>query len=210
MSLIKAFTVEHARVVCLPLNDVDTDQIVPKRFLTRIARTGWKDYLFYDWRFDGAGRPVASFPLNDVWANKASVLVVGRNFGCGSSREHAVWALQEFGFRVIVGESFADIFENNALRLGMVLIRLERSQLAALTADMRTGDEVVVNLEAQVIHAGTRTFNFDIDPFYRGCLMRGVDEIGLTLEDADAITRYEASRPLRGDTRELFSVEAVR
>jgi len=207
MSPIEPFTTLSGRVAVLPRNDVDTDQIVPKRFLTRISRSGWGECLFYDWRYDEDGRPVDGFPLNDDAAAGASVLVAGDNFGCGSSREHAVWSLQEHGFRAVVAGGFADIFENNALRLGLAPVRLSADDLRALTAELSTGDEVVVDLEAQVVRTASGVeYAFPFDAFYRESLMRGLDEIGTSLAEADAIDAYERANPARVSTTAVHAV----
>ena len=182
--------------VAAPLDrpNVDTDQIIPKQFLKRIERTGFGQYLFFDWRFDPDGNPNPDFELNAPRYEGASVLLAGRNFGCGSSREHAVWALSDYGFRAIVAPSFADIFFNNALGNGLLPLTLPDEQVTELVDRTRTqpGYRLTVDLERCVVEDGTGlSLSFEMDPFSRHRLLNGLDDIGLTLEHEDAITRYE-------------------
>lgn len=174
--------------------DVDTDQIIPKQFLKRIERTGYGDFLFFDWRFEPEGTPREDFVLNRPELAGAEVLVTGRNFGCGSSREHAVWALQDFGFRVVIASSFADIFRSNALNAGLLPVELPEERVGALLARAAKGDgyRVRVDLERQLVEDGEGFREaFDIDPFRKRCLLEGLDAIGLTLEHEDEILAYE-------------------
>ncbi len=185
---MQAFTTLRSVVMPLELSNVDTDQIIPKQFLKRIERTGYEDFLFYDWRQD------AGFVLNDPRYRGSEILVAGKNFGCGSSREHAAWALGQYGFRCVIAPSFADIFHSNAGKNGILLVTLseedvERILLHAKAAD---GYALTVSLAENTItdDAGFAT-EFRIDPFRRDCLLQGLDDIGLTLRHADALTTYE-------------------
>ena len=178
-------------VVPLDRANVDTDQIIPKQFLKRIERTGFGQYLFYDWRYLPDGHVNPSFVLNEPRYQGASILVADKNFGCGSSREHAPWALGEFGFRVIIAPSFADIFSNNCFKNGILPITLPDEQVRELM-QRRT---LTVDLEARIItdESGLR-IPFEVNEFQRYCLLEGLDDIGLTLRHEDAIKAYEASR----------------
>jgi 3-isopropylmalate/(R)-2-methylmalate dehydratase small subunit len=189
---------QHTGLVA-PLDraNVDTDQIIPKQFLKRIERTGFGQFLFYDWRYLADGQRNPSFVLNEPRYEGASILVADKNFGCGSSREHAPWALGEFGFRVIVAPSFADIFANNCFKNGLLPIALPPEQVAEI---MRRAQEVEayelrVDLETQMItDENGLTVSFVVNDFQRYCLLEGLDDIGLTLKHQDAISAYEASR----------------
>lgn len=178
----------------LPRPDVDTDQIIPKQFLKRLGRTGFEDALFYDWRVDGAGAPRA-FVLNDPRYAGASVLVAGPNFGCGSSREHAVWALHDFGFRVVLAPSFADIFASNAVANGFLAARVDEATAAALVrlAETSPGSRVTVDLDAQRVTADGLDAPIVVDARARQRLLEGLDDIALILRHDDAIRRYEAA-----------------
>ncbi len=183
-----------ARVAILDRPDVDTDQIIPKQFLKSIRRTGYEDALFYDWRYDGEGNPVPGFELNRPEFAGAKVLVTGRNFGCGSSREHAAWALSDFGFEVVIAPSFGDIFRTNASKNGMVIVELPDDEVKRLmeSVNLDTGSEVTVDLERQVVVVPDgREVPFAIDPSTRHRLLEGLDDIALTLTHEDAINAYE-------------------
>ena len=191
---MKAFRRHTGLVAPLDRANVDTDQIIPKQFLKRIERTGFGEFLFYDWRYLPDGQPNPSFVLNQPRYQDASVLVAGKNFGCGSSREHAPWALGEFGFRVIIAPSFADIFANNCFKNGMLPITLPAAQVAQIMdrARSREGYEVSVDLERQTVEdAQGFSASFDVGEFQRYCLLEGLDDIGLTLRHEDAIRAYE-------------------
>ncbi len=183
----------------LPLMNVDTDMIIPKQFLRTILRTGLGKSLFYDLRYDDSGAPRADFVLNSAPYDGAHILVTGENFGCGSSREHAPWALLDFGIRCIIAPSYADIFYNNCFKNGILPVTLKQSDVDAIMDDARAGLEVTVDLEQQAVRSGNRSYSFDLDPFRRHCLLNGLDDIGLTLEKADDIAAYEtrlsADRP---------------
>ncbi len=191
---MKAFSRHTGLVAPLDRANVDTDQIIPKQFLKRIERTGFGEFLFYDWRYLPDGQPNPSFVLNQPRYQGASILVAGKNFGCGSSREHAPWALGEFGFRVIIAPSFADIFANNCFKNGMLPITLPAAQVAQIMdrARSREGYEVSVDLERQTVEdAQGFSASFDVGEFQRYCLLEGLDDIGLTLRHEDAIRAYE-------------------
>ena len=174
--------------------NVDTDQIIPKQFLKRIERTGYGDFLFFDWRQTPSGEPVADFVLNDPRYKGAQILVAGKNFGCGSSREHAAWALSDYGFRAVIAPTFADIFFSNAGKNGIVLVRLSEEQVAELLKKAQTvpSYQVTVSLEEQTVTDSTGfKASFEIDPFRKFCLLEGLDDIGLTLRHAAALDTYE-------------------
>lgn len=177
--------------------DVDTDQIIPKQFLKRIERTGYGDFLFYDWRFQGDGTPDPSFVLNDPAYEGAPILVAGRNFGCGSSREHAAWALADYGIRVVIAPSFADIFRANCFQNGMLPVVLPEPEVRQLLdrAVETPGYAITVDLENCLVTDGEGLeLPFEVDAFRRGCLLEGLDDIDLTLRHADDIERYEQER----------------
>src|SRR5579884_2654140 len=187
--------------IAAPLDrvNVDTDQIIPKQFLKRIERTGFGRFLFYDWRFEGDGKTVnPGFELNQPQYQDATILVAGKNFGCGSSREHAPWALLDYGFRALVAPSFADIFYNNCFQNGILPIKLSDEQVNTLLkrAQETPGYKLTVDLESQTV-TDEQGFSaqFDVDPFRRHCLLNGLDDIGLTLQHESDITKFEATRP---------------
>ena len=185
--------------VVAPLNrvNVDTDQIIPKQFLKRIERTGFGEYAFFDWRYLEDGVPNPEFILNEPRYAGAKILVAGRNFGSGSSREHAPWALNEMGFRAIIAPSFADIFRNNCMQNGMVPVVLEGAVVDEIMgkALRRTGYEVTVDLmNLRVTDSDGLSAEFNFDPFRRNSLMNGLDDIGITLAHSDAIDRFESDR----------------
>jgi 3-isopropylmalate/(R)-2-methylmalate dehydratase small subunit len=177
---VKAFRRVTSRAVVLDRPDVDTDQIIPKQFLKRIERSGFGEFLFFDWRKD------PGFELN---GQEGKILLAGRNFGCGSSREHAPWALEDYGFEAIVAPSFGDIFRQNSLKIGLLPVTLPEEQVRELMERARAGEEITVDLEART--AGG--FPFELDDFTRECLLEGLDEIALTLRDEPAIAAYEAA-----------------
>ncbi|PSJ44294.1 3-isopropylmalate dehydratase small subunit [Zobellella taiwanensis] len=187
--------------IAAPLDaaNVDTDQIIPKQFLQKVTRSGFGKHLFHDWRFlDDAGeQPNPEFVLNQAPYDKAVILLARENFGCGSSREHAPWALADFGLKAVIAPSFADIFYGNAINNGMVPVRLTDDQVESLFQYVAAsrGAEITVDLEAQQVRAGELAFPFEIDEFRRYCLLNGLDNIGLTLQHADQIDAYEASQP---------------
>ena len=176
--------------------DVDTDQIIPKQFLKRIERTGYGPFLFNDWRFDPDGSEKPEFELNDPRLRGANILVAGRNFGCGSSREHAAWALHDYGFRAVISSSFADIFLGNCYQTGIVPVQLAEEQVRELIRRAQAAPyRATVDLESMTIRGQDGlAIPFQLDPFRRRCLMEGLDDIGLTLEHEPDITRYERER----------------
>ena len=187
---MKAFHSLTARAAVLDRPDVDTDQIVPKQFLKRIDRTGFGEFLFFDWRRD------PDFELNRPGYEGARVLVAGPNFACGSSREHAAWALQDYGFEVVIAPSFGDIFFTNSTQIGLVPIVLPADEVKELMAAIGDEGEVSVDLETQtIVDPAGRELTFEIDGFVRHCLLNGLDTIGLTLRHADAIATFEARSP---------------
>ena len=190
------FTNLDGRAAPLPIANLDTDQIIPKQFLKTVDREGLAKGLFYDMRFDTEGRPKAGFVLDDPSFKGAGVLIAGDNFGCGSSREHAPWALLDFGIRCVIAPSFADIFYNNCFQNGLAPITLPREQVRALMAEARGGNHVFsVDLEAQTVTAPSgKVFSFDIAPGRKQKLLQGLDAIGETLQAADGIAEFEALR----------------
>jgi len=191
---MQPFTVHTGVAAVLPRVNVDTDQIIPKQFLKRIERTGFGKHLFHDWRYlaDGSSHP--DFELNAPHAKGASILVAGPNFGCGSSREHAPWALADYGFRAVIAPSFADIFYNNCCQNGLLPVRLEDAAVRDLFARGESGEpfELTVDLRsARVTGAGGFAATFEMDPYRRQMLLEGLDEIGQTLRQETRITAYE-------------------
>ena len=187
-----------------PLNrvNVDTDQIIPKQFLKRVERTGFGQFLFNDWRFSEDGSENPDFVLNKQTYKDASVLVSGRNFGCGSSREHAPWALQDFGIRCIIAPSFADIFFGNCFQNGILPVVLPEEVVNQIidNSEKDPGYKVTIDLESQRVWDINEEVvaDFDIEPFRRHCLLNGLDDIGLTLEDEDDMAKFESSRSKHG------------
>lgn len=178
--------------------NIDTDQIIPKQFLKSIKRTGFGVSLFNDWRYLSNGEPNPEFTLNQPKYSGASVLLAGKNFGCGSSREHAPWALEDFGFRVIIASAFADIFYNNCFKIGLLPIILEEEKVAELVkkAESLENYEITVDLENQKISDEYGfELNFEVDSFRKYCLINGLDDIGLTLQHEDKISSFEKIRP---------------
>jgi len=198
---MKPFTAFESVIAVLPMANVDTDQIIPARFLKITTKEGLGQKLFNDWRYQEDGTPKPDFPLNRLEAAGAQVLVAGDNFGCGSSREHAPWALADAGFRAVVSTSFADIFHQNALKNAVLPIQVEAGALARLMA-AGSGARVKVDLERQelTLPDGTRTA-FPVDPFRKRCLLLGVDELGYLLQFEREIAAYEAQNPPVLDTR---------
>lgn len=195
-----AFTQHTGLVVTMDRANVDTDQIIPKQFLKRIERTGFGQYLFFDWRFHEDGSDNPEFELNRPEAKGASVLVARRNFGCGSSREHAVWALADYGIRVVIAPSFADIFYNNCFKNSVLPIVLDEAQVNELFARGANGDyQVTVDLEKQQL-ADTQglEYSFEVDEARRHSLLHGLDDIALTLQHEDKISSYEAANGKTG------------
>jgi 3-isopropylmalate/(R)-2-methylmalate dehydratase small subunit len=176
----------------LPIENVDTDMIIPKQFLKTIKRTGLKEGLFYEMRFDVTGKRNDDFVLHREPYAHAQILVARENFGCGSSREHAPWALLDFGIRCVIAPSFADIFYNNCFKNGILPIILPHDAVEKLLHTAEAGQKIAVDLPGQTVTAGNHSFAFDIDPFRKHCLMNGLDDIGLTMEKLDAIGAFES------------------
>ena len=168
--------------------NVDTDQIVPKQFLKLVQKTGFGKFLFYNWRYDKNEKPVSDFILNDRKYQNSQIFITGENFGCGSSREHAVWALQDFGFGVIIAPSFADIFYSNCFKNGLLPIKLDSQIVAKL---MKSTSKIEVDLENQTIKTESETISFEIDPYKKKILLEGLDDIALTLQYEDKIADFE-------------------
>ena len=195
------FTKHTGTVAALDRANVDTDQIIPKQFLKRIERTGFGQFLFFDWRLREDGSPNPDFELNRPEAEGASILLARRNFGCGSSREHAPWALADYGFRVIIAPSFADIFYNNCFKNGMLPIPLAESQVDELFARAAAHGRYEIQVDLETCHIRDEhglEIPFEVDEFRRHCLLCGLDDIGLTLEHEDKIAAYEAAHGLAG------------
>lgn len=199
---MEPFVKEHG--VVLPMNrvNVDTDQVIPKQFLKRIERTGFGQFLFNDWRYNDDGTPNQDFILNQPGYENASILVAGRNFGIGSSREHAPWALLDYGFRCIISSNFADIFFNNCFQNGVLPVILPEETIQRIMAKAETdpGFKLHVNLEEQRVWDDEEEIvaSFDIEPFRRHLMLNGLDDIGLTLEREDEIAKFESNRSPHG------------
>lgn len=180
----------------LDRKNVDTDQIISKEFLKRIERTGFGEFVFYHWRFDANGNPIEDFVLNKPAYKGAEILVAQDNFGCGSSREHAPWAILDYGFRVVIAPSFADIFHNNCFKNGILPIKLTEAECdELLEKGIAEAQAIEVNLEAQTVTTGYgKTYTFTIDPYYKEMLLNGWDEISLTIKYEEQIAAYEKNR----------------
>jgi 3-isopropylmalate/(R)-2-methylmalate dehydratase small subunit len=190
-------------MVAIPTDNIDTDQIIPARFLKTISKSGLGKNLFADWRYQADGSPQPDFPLNQPRARGAAVLMAGDNFGCGSSREHAPWALMDFGFRAIISTSFADIFGNNALKNGLLPIIVDEESLRQLFSLVEEEPEtqITVDLAAQTVTLSDgRSVTFPIDSFSKTCLLEGLDQLGYLLKQKPAIKAYERAHPARVDT----------
>ena len=197
---MQPFTTLTSRVVVLPREDVDTDQIIPARFLKTTTRTGLGTHLFADWRRGPDGAPRPDFPLDRPDAAGASILVAGRNFGCGSSREHAPWALLDHGFRAVISPYFADIFRNNAITNGLLPVMLDPGAHAALVAAATTDSstEITIDLASQTVSMPSgETASFPVDAFAKRCLLAGLDSLGFLLAEREAIDTYERSNSAR-------------
>ncbi len=200
MEPITTFT---AKIAALPRADIDTDQIIPARYLRTTNKDGLSDALFADWRFDKDGQPNPDFVLNRPEVAGAEILIAGNNFGCGSSREHAPWALQAGGFKAVVSTYFADIFSNNALKNGLIPIRVDQETYYQLVSLVEEEPEtrVTVDLERQrLLLPDGQEVEFPIDPFAKHCLVHGVDQLGFLMSQDDAIASYEQSHPARVNT----------
>jgi 3-isopropylmalate/(R)-2-methylmalate dehydratase small subunit len=204
---MQPFRVHQGSVAPLDRANIDTDQIIPKQFLKRIERTGFGEFLFYDWRRSKDGKPDQAFPLNQPRYAGASILVAGRNFGCGSSREHAVWALEEFGFRAVVAPSFADIFASNCVQNGMLTVVLPEQQVGVIVERARAIPDYQLTIDLEqlsVADAHGLATGFQIEESTRHRLLNGLDEIGLTLQEEAQIAAHEARHPLPAAANLLF------
>lgn len=196
---MKKFLKHQGLTVSLYQNNIDTDQILPKQFLKRIERSGFGEFLFYDRRYNSDGTPNTEFVLNQPQFKDASILLTGKNFGCGSSREHAPWALEDFGFKVIIAPSFADIFFNNCFKIGLLPIVIDEEKILQMIEKSQVVSDysLLVDLENEFIVDSTgSTQSFTVDEFQRFCLLNGLDEIGLTLQFEEKISLFEQNRPL--------------
>ena len=196
-SQLTPFTSHTGIVANMDRANVDTDQIIPKQFLKRIERTGFGQFLFYDWRFNDDGSDNSEFELNSEALKEATILVARENFGSGSSREHAVWALADYGFRCVISSKFADIFYNNSFKNGFLPIVLTEAEIDQLfeIGNSTPGFEMTVDLESQTVKVGDQfSASFEIDGFRKDCLLKGIDEIGLTLQHLDKIQAFEEKR----------------
>ena len=194
---MQKFRKHTGKVSPLDRANVDTDKIIPKQFLKRIEKTGFGEFLFYDWRRSASDQPEPTFVLNQPQYSGASILVAGKNFGCGSSREHAVWALADYGFRAILAPSFADIFANNCVKNGVLTVALTEEETAEIARKAETpGYQVTIDLESRTV-TDNQGFDasFAIDEFTRHCLLEGLDDIGLTLQHESAISQFESKHP---------------
>lgn len=189
---MEKFTVLKGRAAPMPLSNIDTDMIIPKQFLKTIKRTGLGIHAFDEMRYDENGKELEDFVLNKAPYRNAEILIAGENFGCGSSREHAPWALLDFGIRCVISTSFADIFFGNCFKNGILPLKLKQEEVDTLMAFAENGEnEITVDLENKEVRAGNHVFAFDVDDFRRHCLLNGLDDIGLTLQQKNHIDDYE-------------------
>ena len=188
---MKKFNILKGIPANLPMINVDTDMIIPKQFLKTIKRTGLGKSLFFEMRYDETGKQIQEFVLNKEPYNKSSILLVGKNFGCGSSREHAPWALLDFGIKCVIGPSFADIFYNNCFKNGMLPIILEEKKIEELIQYSKRKENIEINLMKQEIIFGNKRIKFEVDSFNKNCLLNGLDDIAMSLEHLDKISSYE-------------------
>ena len=188
---MKKFNILKGIPANLPMINVDTDMIIPKQFLKTIKRTGLGKSLFFEMRYDEAGKQIQEFVLNKEPYNKSSILLVGKNFGCGSSREHAPWALLDFGIKCVIGPSFADIFYNNCFKNGMLPIILDEKKIEELIQYSIRKENIEINLMKQEIIFGNKRIKFEVDSFKKNCLLNGLDDIAMSLEHSDKISSYE-------------------
>ncbi len=196
---MKPFNVHRGRVAPLDRVNVDTDQIIPKQFLKRIEKTGFGQFVFYDWRFGADGKKNPDFVLHDPRYEGATILVAGKNFGCGSSREHAVWALADFGFRAVISSSFADIFANNSTKNGFLTVRLTDEEVATVMKRAQEIDDYSLSVDLEKCEVRDDhgfSAKFPMDEFVRHCLLNGLDDIGLTMQHEADIAAYEKSHPV--------------
>jgi len=199
---VEKFLTHTGKLVAIDRSNIDTDQIIPKQFLKRIERTGYGEFLFFDWRFNSDGTPRTDFVLNNPKHDGASILIAGANFGCGSSREHAPWSLYDYGFRCIIAPSVADIFYNNSLKNGLLPVILDEETVRKLIErSLQVDYSITVNLENQtVMDTNGLIASFEIDDFRKYCLLNGLDDIALTLQYEDKIAEYENRRGMAAAT----------
>ena len=190
---MKKFNILKGISASLPMINVDTDMIIPKQFLKTIKRTGLGKSLFFEMRYDDQGNKIDKFVLNKSPYNNSSILLVGKNFGCGSSREHAPWALLDFGIKCLISSSFADIFYNNCFKNGMLPIVLDQKKIEELSEYSKSKKNMEINLPNQEIKFGNKIINFNIDSFKKKCLLEGLDDIALSLDQLEKITLFEAN-----------------
>jgi 3-isopropylmalate/(R)-2-methylmalate dehydratase small subunit len=197
---MEKFTAFESRIVALPMDNVDTDQIIPARFLKTISKDGLGDQLFFDWRYDAEGKPKPDFVLNKPESKACKVLLAGDNFGCGSSREHAPWALTQYGFRAVISTSFADIFKGNSLKNSLLPIVVPADVHAELFKDPSGAVKVDLASQTLTLPSG-RKVQFPVDDFAKHCLLEGIDELGYILKQEPAVAAFEAAHPPGIDTR---------
>ncbi len=188
---MKKFSISKGIPAYLPLQNIDTDMIIPKQFLKTIKRTGLGKSLFYEMRFDENGKILNDFILNQQPYSKSKILIAGKNFGCGSSREHAPWALSDFGINCIISSSFADIFYNNCFKNGILPIKISEENVLELSEYSKRREEIEINLEKQQIYFGNKIINFELDEFKKKCLIEGLDDIALSMEKINHIDSFE-------------------
>ena len=188
---MKKFTTLKSIPAYLPIVNIDTDMIIPKQFLKTIKRTGLGNNLFFEMRYDDHGKKISEFILNQEPYNKSKILISGKNFGCGSSREHAPWALLDFGITCVISSSYADIFYNNCFKNGILPITISDEEIKEISEYANRKEEIAINLPDQKIIFGNKEIKFEIDEFKKKCLLEGLDEIALSLEKSDKITAYE-------------------
>ena len=188
---MKKFNILKGIPANLPMTNIDTDMIIPKQFLKTIRRTGLGKSLFFEMRYETNGKEIENFVLNNKPYKDSPILITGKNFGCGSSREHAPWALLDFGIKCIISESFADIFYNNCFKNGMLPIVLNQNNLEEIIEYSKRKEIIEINLTKQEIKFGNKIINFEIDPFKKKCLLNGLDDIALSLEKSENISSYE-------------------
>ena len=193
---MKKFTTLKSIPSYLSLQNIDTDMIIPKQFLKTIKRTGLGKSLFYEMRYDENGKEVNNFILNNEPFNKSKILISGKNFGCGSSREHAPWALLDFGIKCVISSSFADIFYNNCFKNGILPLKLKEQEVLELSEYSKRKEEIEVNLEKQEIKSGNKITKFEIDTFKKKCLLEGLDDIALSMEQINQIDNFEKKMEL--------------
>jgi 3-isopropylmalate/(R)-2-methylmalate dehydratase small subunit len=207
---MEPFVILHSTMIALPVDNIDTDQIIPARFLKTTSKTGLGKSLFADWRYQADGAPKPDFPLNTPDAQVAKILLAGDNFGCGSSREHAPWALTDFGFSAVISTSFADIFRNNALKNGLlpVIVDAETHRVLFSLVEEEPDATVTISLDSQaLVLPDGHSVHFPIDSFSRTCLLEGIDQMGYLLKHEDQIDAYEETHPARVDTWDAWRQE---